>query len=376
MMKEFVLCDGVLIAPKTRCEDIRNLTREEWLAGRKSVIGCSDAPKMMLSSKYGDPISLFKEKKDLVIPEEAPMEERLQLEIGHAIEPINIELFKSLNPIYQVWDDFTQYVHPKYEWMMGDFDFRCEHTENGEKFIGECKHHRDAKFVQDTYGGPMDSYIGDEYFWQFVQECAVSGADGVVLVVTGGNGMDGYRQRLFTRDLNAEKCLIEVGEYFYNDCLKKDILPDCEHIKDIMASYGFEPSHPDCDAGVKASLEASVGTMERLSDLDTLFTDYKKATEARLDMEKSIKDEVSKLKGIENEAKAKFYDALGTKQGTVALLDEEGNETLFDVTNTMAEKYEVTDLSALLLAYPGAKDYIKCSCTIKPSCKKSKKKVS
>lgn len=204
-MKDFVLCDGVLVAPKVRIEDIRKLTREEWLASRKSVLGCSDAPKMMMCSKYGDPISLFKEKKDLVIPEECPMEERLQLEMGHAIEPINIELFKSLNPIYRVWDDFTQYVHPKYEWMMGDFDFRCEHTENSKKFVGECKHHRDAKFVQETYGGPLDSYLGDEYFWQFVQECATSGADGVVLVVTGGNGMDGYRQRLYTRDLNAEK---------------------------------------------------------------------------------------------------------------------------------------------------------------------------
>lgn len=375
-MKDFIFTDGVFVTPQVKIKDIRELSQEEWLKSRKSVSGCSDAPKMMLCSKYGNPQSLFIEKNTEVLESDynKKLSESLQLEMGHVMEPLNIQLFKELNPAFKVEEDFTQYRHPQYQWMMGDFDFMCENTLNGKKYVGECKHHRDAAYVNDTYGAPTDNYLGDEYFWQLVAECAVSGRDGAILVVTGGNGMDGYRERIFERDMNAEKCYIEVGEYFWNECMANNIMPDNKKIIEIMKSYGFEPTHADTDCSKDAIKESTTEPTRLSAELDKAFSEWKNLSNARLDKEKEVKEAVTELKSSEAEAKTKFYDLLGNQEGQVALVDGEGNQTLYDVVNTKSTKYEVIDINALLLAFPNAKEYIKETEVIKTSVKKSKNK--
>lgn len=64
--------------------------RAEWLAARRKGVGSSDAPAILGLSRYSSPLSLYHEKRGVVVEDDRGEEMR---QIGLALEPVIAQLF-------------------------------------------------------------------------------------------------------------------------------------------------------------------------------------------------------------------------------------------------------------------------------------------
>lgn len=86
----------------------------EWLQWRRSKIGASDAPIIMLKSPWSTPYELWMEKIAGV-----KKSTNWAMQRGHELEPIAREMYEKHSGI-----KFTPMVknHPQYEWMIASLD--------------------------------------------------------------------------------------------------------------------------------------------------------------------------------------------------------------------------------------------------------------
>lgn len=157
-------------------EMLKFKNREEWLEGRKSYIGGSDAAAVLGMNPYKTNVDLWLEKTGQKIPED--ISGRPYVQYGHDAEPHLRELFKLDHPDYQVfYVEDNLFRNSKFPWAHASLDGWLT-APNGREGILEIK---TTNIMQSMQKENWDGRIPDNYYLQVLHYLMVMERDFAIL---------------------------------------------------------------------------------------------------------------------------------------------------------------------------------------------------
>lgn len=139
-------------------------SREEWLNGRKSLIGGSDAACILGLNPYKTNVELWEEKA-LGKPAE-DISEKPYVKYGTEAEKYLRELFKLDFPEFEVfYEENNMFLNPAYPWAHYSADGWLIEKETGKKGIWECK---TTNILQSMQKEKWKDRIPDNYYIQLL----------------------------------------------------------------------------------------------------------------------------------------------------------------------------------------------------------------
>ena len=238
--------------------DTKKMTREEWLALRKSSIGGSDAGAIIGMNQYSSALTVYADKKGLVKDKETSEAMRL----GTDLEAYVAERFSEKTG-KKVRNDFYMYADDEYRFLTANIDRRVV----GENAGLECK--TMGSFSNyDIEGGECPAH----YYAQVQHYMMVMGFDRVYLAILvlqkGLYVIPVERNESFIADMRAR----EID--FWTNFVEANRMPAPDGSD--AAGQTLKEIYPASKAGITAHVEG----------LDAMIADYK----ALADMEKHYKE--------------------------------------------------------------------------------------
>ena len=336
------------------CENIEDLTEEEWLEKRRLNVGGSDEG-VIHGCGFSTTLDLYLDKTGQKPAEEQTLEDTIALHVGHLLEDLVIKLFAEKNPGWEPFFDRRMLKHPLYP-LAADCDGFVRHPKTGELYILEAKTCSE-NVLWDKWGAPDDDLVPEAYEWQVRHYMAVTGAVGAIIVCLAGNNKNGYRQRFIKRDLEKEKVLIEDALDFWK-CVETKTPPDlgsedgAKILASLTAKYG------------KSDHDTTVDMTEELADV---VSNYNEIKEKRLALDRQSKE----LQKAEKSALANIVEVLEDKNGFVEIGDDTYNLTWKTSTRRSIPSAK---LKVLVETLPDAEKFIEAKETTSLEVKKAKKK--
>lgn len=214
---------------------IKEKTREEWLAERKTFIGGSEASAILGLNPYKSNIEVWQEKTGRIIPED--ISHKPYVKYGIEAEQYLTALFALDYPQYNVKgnNDYTVYRHPKHLFIAGTLDGELVEKETGRKGVLEIK---TTEILNSMHREKWNDRVPDNYYIQVLHYLLATGWDFAVLKAQLKTVYDGTDVRLNTRhyfieraevqedlDLLMEK-EIKFWQYVVNDKKPPLVLPE------------------------------------------------------------------------------------------------------------------------------------------------------
>lgn len=157
---------------------IKEKTREEWLAERKTFIGGSEASAILGLNPYKSNIEVWQEKTGRIIPED--ISHKPYVKYGIEAEQYLTALFALDYPQYNVKgnNDYTVYRHPKHLFIAGTLDGELVEKETGRKGILEIK---TTEILNSMHREKWNERVPDNYFCQCLHYLLATGWDFIIL---------------------------------------------------------------------------------------------------------------------------------------------------------------------------------------------------
>ena len=266
--------------------DTTDLSREKWLAYRRTGIGGSDASAVMGASPFTTARDLYYDKLDIA-PAIDDEDNWVQMEIGNLLEDLVARIFHSKTGyrVYQIKKMFRSPAHP---FMIADIDYFVE-MPDGTTAILEIKttnyNNRD-KWFDDA-----EETIPPQYEIQGRHYMAVMNLDRVYYCCLYGNNENEVIIRHIDRDPDFESELIALEEYFWTNHVQAENPPDYTENGDLVMD-SIRRHHGLADTGapevlLDQSYESSIGRFLELQEL-------KRELDGRL---KAVEHQMGKVKG-------------------------------------------------------------------------------
>jgi putative phage-type endonuclease len=189
------------------------MNREEWLAGRHTGIGASEAAAVLGLSRYKSPLEVYLEK----IGELGPQDDSERMYWGRKLEAIIAQEYGIRTGLkVNLNEDYTVLVHPDHKWMRCTLDAIAHDPEKGPGNV-QCKN------VDRFSAHEWADGVPEEYLIQVMHEMAVAGFNwGCLAVLIGGNQFKAYE---FDRDNELIDLIIEKEEKFWKENVMQQIPP-------------------------------------------------------------------------------------------------------------------------------------------------------
>jgi len=195
------------------------MTREDWLQGRKKGIGGSDIAAICGFSHYRSALYIYLDKTDQKTPED---KENVAAEVGLELEPYLAKKFKKwmaenegieidLKEMPEVLQDDT------IDYFLVNLDRWFEHPERGNCVV-ELK--TTTEFKRDLWQGDE---VPDEYYAQVQWQLMITGWNWGYLVVLIGNRI--VDVKLIPRNEAFIQKLVEMGKSFWENFVVPEIPP-------------------------------------------------------------------------------------------------------------------------------------------------------
>lgn len=157
---------------------IKEKTREEWLAERKTFIGGSEASAILGLNPYKSNIEVWQEKTGRIIPED--ISHKPYVKYGIEAEKYLAAMFALDFPHYDVKEnnDYTVYRHPKHPFIAGTLDGELVEKETGRKGILEIK---TTEILNSMHREKWNDRVPDNYFCQCLHYLLATGWDFAIL---------------------------------------------------------------------------------------------------------------------------------------------------------------------------------------------------
>lgn len=151
---------------------------EEWIKARAAGIGGSEAACILGMNKYKTNLTLWREKKGLVKPED--VSEKSAVRYGKEAEAYIRKLFQLDYPEYQVdYNEFRMYATEKHPFIFATLDGELTDKETGTRGILEIK----TATIQNSlqWNNWQDDEIPENYYIQILHQLAATVWDFVIL---------------------------------------------------------------------------------------------------------------------------------------------------------------------------------------------------
>ena len=151
---------------------------EEWIKARAAGIGGSEAACILGMNKYKTNLTLWREKKGLVKPED--VSEKSAVRYGKEAEAYIRKLFQLDYPEYEVdYNEFRMYATEKHPFIFATLDGELTDKETGTRGILEIK----TATIQNSlqWNNWQDDEIPENYYIQILHQLATTGWDFVIL---------------------------------------------------------------------------------------------------------------------------------------------------------------------------------------------------
>lgn len=151
---------------------------EEWIKARAAGIGGSEAACILGMNKYKTKLTLWREKKGLVKPED--VSEKSAVRYGKEAEAYIRKLFQLDYPEYEVdYNEFRMYATEKHPFIFATLDGELTDKETGTRGILEIK----TATIQNSlqWNNWQDDEIPENYYIQILHQLAATGWDFVIL---------------------------------------------------------------------------------------------------------------------------------------------------------------------------------------------------
>lgn len=113
-------------------------TREQWLAGRKSGIGASEAAAVIGMSPWMTPLELWHVKIGVALPKDLSDNEAVKQ--GNRMEPVLRTFFAGMHPEYQIeYNAYDILCQQDREWLFATLDGELYREDTGKYGILEIK---------------------------------------------------------------------------------------------------------------------------------------------------------------------------------------------------------------------------------------------
>jgi len=269
---------------------LEGLSREDWLAIRRTGIGGSDVSAIMGLNKYKSALELYLDKTGQ-LPD--PGEENIAAELGLELEDFLAKKFVSRIKKNEELDIVLikpkyMYQHDKIDYFYVNFD-RLILTPDGYIPV-ELK--TTTEYKREDW---KDDNIPDEYYMQVQWQMMIAEADYAYIVYLIGNRTLDYKK--IPRNEKMIKEVVKEIKHFWNDFRLKGI-----------------PPAPD-------------GTLSARDALNILYADDK--SDEPLDLTEELALDYAAYKELANKIKADKFEQDKIKQKFMALM---GNNTFATIT--------------------------------------------
>lgn len=218
--------------------DTKSLSREEWLALRKSGIGGSDAGAICGLNKYVSPIDVFMDKTNLQLVKE---EQNEAMRLGSDLEEYVAKRWEEATG-KKVRKNNFMLQHDEYDFMLANIDREVV----GEKAILECK--TASPYSADHW---KDASIPPHYVIQCLHYMAVTGVEKCYLAcLIYGRGVE-FRE--IERDENAINNLIQLEKNFWEEYVVKDKMPPADGSK--AADEAIKEKYAESSPGAEVEID-------------------------------------------------------------------------------------------------------------------------
>jgi len=263
--------------------NVNTITHEEWLDYRKIGIGGSDAAAIagVANPKYNSRFKVYQKKTEAITTVEPTNE---YAEMGHIMEPVIREVFKSKNPHLKVYRSNFMWQSETEPFVLANVDGVIYDKEKGWGVleIKNMSEYRNSEFGEEQI--PIEFQIQMSHYL-----FCLGLKWGMYAVFIGGNK---YREFYIERNDELIESLINLERHFWHNHVVPQI-----------------PPQPDgSEASGAALLEAFKARKD--DEVLTLPSDVKGLTEAY----EFYKDEEDKMKKKKEEAKQQLMAMLGEYQ--------------------------------------------------------------
>ena len=204
---------------------------QEQITERLNYVTGSDAGVIAGFNRYKTKVQLWLEKTGRAVQED--ISGANYIKFGNFMEDGVANWFMAESGRV-VCKEPAMLVHPEYNWMAGNIDFRVI----GENAILECK------TAGSTDGwGDGENIIPDHYLMQVAHYCAVGGFDRayIAVVFTFTREMRWY---IYDRNVALEQKLIKIEHDFWFNNVKTDVAPIAKTEEDVLALYRTTTENP------------------------------------------------------------------------------------------------------------------------------------
>jgi putative phage-type endonuclease len=249
--------------------DTREMSREEWLAARRTGLGGSDAAAVLGVDPYRTPLALYREKRGEVA--EPDLSENEAVQSGILLEPFIKQRYEARTG-RKVHSVHRMLRHPKHPFMLGNLDGRIV----GEPGLLECK---TAGFwaakKSEDWGETTDEIPTDlvppKYFVQCMHYIAVGGFEFADLAAfIAGQQLRIYR---IHRDDVLIKALITAEADMWRRIQEGDAPPPTT-LDDVKGLY---------PTSIDRSIEATQEIAQMVGDIQFAQAQVKSITDDTLD---------------------------------------------------------------------------------------------
>ena len=295
-------------SPEVLCEDIAQLTTEEWVELRHSGIGGSDAGTVMKVNSHRTVTELYKDKKGLLPKKTVSPKQQYIFDYGHQMEAALGKYFEAVTG-FKVETERRMFRHPLYPFMTANLDGLF--TNGEETGILEFKTaNPDMKYFYRSGTLGEDAKLGNPaYEYQVRQYMAVMNLFAAYICVGFSNNADDIVIIRVERDIDKEVSLINAEYDFWNNNVLKGICP----YQTTYSDESYKALQPDAKSN---PIEEPLRLPESFrSDLKELVELNRKKTQLNAQIKK-IEERCNALKlPIEEELNG---------SSEAFLLDEEG----------------------------------------------------
>lgn len=146
-------------------------TRDEWLSARNNGIGASEAAKICGFSKWGNAVSLWKEKIGLAAPKDISGKDFIQR--GNKMEPILRDFFSKTHEQFALqYKQYEMIFQKERPWLFATLDGELTERETGKRGILEIKTGNATSWDEWKNG-----LIPQQYYVQTLHQLLATGFD-------------------------------------------------------------------------------------------------------------------------------------------------------------------------------------------------------
>ena len=270
-------------------QNIKNMSREDWLKCRQKGIGGSDVSAILGLNKYSSPLKVYMDKVEVI---EGPEEiENDFMHFGNVLEDIVAREFGQRTG-FKVQRSSFMWQHPEHKFMLANVDRLIYDPDHGWGVL-ECK--TASEYRKEDFDGDV---IPEEYLLQVLHYLYVMDLQfGYLAVLIGGNKFKYFR---VDRDEEVINMIVELEKNFWNNHVIPRVPPEID---------GSEASSKLLEAMYPADQVKKDEKVDLPDEAAVLIKQYEDAAKLEADFKAAKETAANKLKGmIGDNQKGVIYD--------------------------------------------------------------------